>query len=305
MASPDVSHLVDTTCVPVLHDYFDFIEEQGPTVLDAQPVADIGVYFSWETALHHLAPRQQDMFANDYAIVQPLQSHGYPSYNACVELFTRQHRLQRALLNLDSDRAREVGVVVLPDTAVVTEDEAQSIRRLVRDGMGLVATGETSLYDTQGERSGYLLGDVFGVTERTREVRRHEFGKGRVVLDPGRPEMRGLWNKRTELASLLAHLDWASRRPPLLTTNAPAFIMTKVMASGDGLLLHLVNFWIGEDDRINPTPAFRVELRGEFSEVSVLSPDPTPPNVRATCEGGRTVLDVTNLTIYAMVVLRP
>ncbi len=55
-------------------------------------------------------------------------------------------------------------VLVLPNTAVISEAAADAIRRFVRNGGGLVASVDTSLFDEYGDpRKDFLLADVFGV----------------------------------------------------------------------------------------------------------------------------------------------
>ncbi len=55
-------------------------------------------------------------------------------------------------------------VLVLPNLACMTEEEAEAIRGYVRRGGNIVTTFETSLCDAEGlRRDGFLLEDVFGV----------------------------------------------------------------------------------------------------------------------------------------------
>lgn len=56
-------------------------------------------------------------------------------------------------------------VLCLVNEAVITDQQAELVRRFVADGGGLIATGETSLYDQKGQRrSDFALKDVFGVS---------------------------------------------------------------------------------------------------------------------------------------------
>jgi hypothetical protein len=64
---------------------------------------------------------------------------------------------------IDRD-AGQLSLLVLPNIGSITDTQLDSIRRFVKRGGGLVATGETSLYDKLGIRkSDYALGDLFGV----------------------------------------------------------------------------------------------------------------------------------------------
>lgn len=56
-------------------------------------------------------------------------------------------------------------VLILPDTACLSDAQCQIIREFVRNGGGLVASGETSLCDEIGRpRADFALKDLFGVS---------------------------------------------------------------------------------------------------------------------------------------------
>lgn len=58
----------------------------------------------------------------------------------------------------------EIRVIVLPNVAAMSEHQCQKVREFVAEGGGLIATGETSLYDEWGDRrSDFALGSLLGV----------------------------------------------------------------------------------------------------------------------------------------------
>ena len=64
--------------------------------------------------------------------------------------------------HIDRD-AGHLSLLVLPDFGVMTDDQVASVRHFVEGGGGLIATGESSLYNEWGNRrSDYALGDLFG-----------------------------------------------------------------------------------------------------------------------------------------------
>ncbi len=81
-----------------------------------------------------------------------------------------QTMLERHLpVSLVTDRDLELGrlpnhrVLLMPNCAALSAAEAETVRRFVRDGGGLVATYETSLYDEHGRRQAdFRLADVLG-----------------------------------------------------------------------------------------------------------------------------------------------
>lgn len=64
------------------------------------------------------------------------------------------------------DIEKEAGglsLLILPGLGVMTEDQLNSVKRFVKGGGGLIATGESSLYNERGDRrSDYGLSELFG-----------------------------------------------------------------------------------------------------------------------------------------------
>ena len=64
--------------------------------------------------------------------------------------------------HIDRD-ASQFSALVLPNLCVMTDNQAASIRRFVERGGGLLATGESSLFNEWGDpRGDYALADLFG-----------------------------------------------------------------------------------------------------------------------------------------------
>lgn len=64
--------------------------------------------------------------------------------------------------HIDRDAAR-FSLLVLPNLALMTNDQVASVRRFVDRGGSLIATGDSSLFDELGDsRSDYALSDIFG-----------------------------------------------------------------------------------------------------------------------------------------------
>ena len=64
--------------------------------------------------------------------------------------------------HIDRD-AKQLSLLILPNLGAMTDDQVASVRRFVKSGGGLIATGESSLYNEWGDRrSDYALNDLFG-----------------------------------------------------------------------------------------------------------------------------------------------
>lgn len=66
---------------------------------------------------------------------------------------------------LDSEHLSQFRTLILPNIAALSKEQCEQIAAFVRNGGGLVATHETSLYDERGElRPDFGLGEVFGAS---------------------------------------------------------------------------------------------------------------------------------------------
>ena len=67
--------------------------------------------------------------------------------------------------DITPEKLSKYRVLILPNTACLSDDQVQTIRDYVAAGGGLVATCETSMFDEIGRpRTDFALGDLFGVT---------------------------------------------------------------------------------------------------------------------------------------------
>lgn len=130
---------------------FRWHEENEQHLVGRSPLADVAVLWSEDNVRFH---GREDV-----------DNTGVAPYRGVV------HALSRARVPYlpwhvdDLDRLPSgVRTVVLPDLAVLTDEQAAAVRSLVDRGIGLVATGSTSLRDGDGVlRPDFALGDVLGV----------------------------------------------------------------------------------------------------------------------------------------------
>ena len=67
--------------------------------------------------------------------------------------------------NLNTDDLSKYKVLILPNTACLSDGQVESIKQFVKNGGGLVASVDTSLFNEFGDpRDNFALADVFGVT---------------------------------------------------------------------------------------------------------------------------------------------
>jgi len=135
------------TPVPI----FAFHQRVEKYLVDRTPVAQVAVVWSEQNNYFHGRDDPQDTAVNPYRGV--------------INSLSRA-RILYLPVHLDDLGSLDASIrtIVLPDVAVMTETQAQTIRRLISQGISVLATGETSLKDEDGQRrEDFLLADVLGI----------------------------------------------------------------------------------------------------------------------------------------------
>ena len=132
---------------------FRWHEQNEQYLLDRKPAATVGVVWSQENA-------------DFYGRHDPETRVRMP-WNGMNDALIRA-RISYVPVHADNIAATvsrlELSALVLPNVGRLTDTQCDAIREFVRNGGGLVATGETSLYDADGlPRRDFGLADVLGV----------------------------------------------------------------------------------------------------------------------------------------------
>lgn len=116
------------------------------------PLARVGMVFS-EKSGNYGAERWQQRSAD----------HGLGMYHALVEA-----RIPFEMVNdrlLDKEHIRQFKLLILPNIAVLSDEQCDQLMKFAANGGSLLATFETSLYDPDGKRRpDFGLNDLFGVS---------------------------------------------------------------------------------------------------------------------------------------------
>ena len=133
--------------------------------------------------------------------------------------------------NLNDEDLSEYKVLLLPNTACLDKRQIEAVRNFVRNGGGLVASVDASLFDEMGNpREGFALSDVFGV-----DYRGIPTGEGGKTEQLDVNFLRGVnadyWNKRKNIFDLrLAEWDTVWRDERLKTYLADQPVVFKGQA---------------------------------------------------------------------------
>jgi hypothetical protein len=131
-------------------DYMQWTSRHDAHFVNRRTIASIGVVVGQRTQLFYKTPHnvsmQQSMDAMYYALLE----------GRFLFDFVHEDRLQL-------DRIKKYSALILPNVALLSDEQCQQLRAYVDQGGSLLATFETSMYTDKNERrSDFGLADVFG-----------------------------------------------------------------------------------------------------------------------------------------------
>ena len=129
---------------------FRWHEENEGYLLDRQPLANVGVVWT---------QRNTDFYGQD-----EVEDRVTLPYRGVVNALIRA-RIPYVPVHADhvGREAGRLDALILPNVGSLSDEQCAAIRRFVEGGGGLVATGESSLYDEWGDRrEDFALSDLFG-----------------------------------------------------------------------------------------------------------------------------------------------
>jgi hypothetical protein len=135
----------------ISYDYFDWTAKHDPHFVNKRTIANIAVVIGQRTQLFYKTPSDVRM-----------QQYMDGMYYALLEgrfFFDFIHED-----NLQPERLKKYSALILPNTALLSDEQCQQLREYVQQGGSLLGTFETSMYTEQNvRRSDFGLADVFGI----------------------------------------------------------------------------------------------------------------------------------------------
>ena len=130
---------------------FEEVKERVPYVEGAEPVKYVGVVSS-EPTMYYRGRSDHSCHADD--LLGALRM---------LDALHIQHEVI-ADWNLKADFLKPYALVILPNTACLSDEQVAAVRQYVGEGGSLLATAEASLFNSDGDpRRDFALGDLFGV----------------------------------------------------------------------------------------------------------------------------------------------
>ena len=149
--------LRDRRWLGVVEDLYRWHHGAERYLRNEEPLARVGLVYSQQTAWFYGGPEAGEK----------VEDHALGWYQALVEARIPFEMVHDRLL--DEAHLAPLKTLLLPNIAALSDEQCRQLRAFVERGGGLVATGETSLYDERGERrADFGLAELFGVTFRRR-----------------------------------------------------------------------------------------------------------------------------------------
>lgn len=134
-------------------EFFDWLYQSEAYLRNVAPVAEVGMVISQQTGRYYGKGKGQNK------VEDPI--NGW--YQALVESRIPFEMIHEKLL--DEEHLKGFKTLILPNTAALSDQQCDAIRRFIQRGGNLVATYEASLYNEMGiKRANFGLQDVFGVS---------------------------------------------------------------------------------------------------------------------------------------------
>jgi hypothetical protein len=132
-------------------DFFDWNARHEAHFVNKAPIANIGVVFGQRTQLFYKAPYKASMQQTIDAIYYALLEGRF------LFDFVHEDRLQ-------PERINKYSALILPNVALLSDEQCQQLRAYVAQGGSLLATFETGMFTEVNERrADFGLADVFGI----------------------------------------------------------------------------------------------------------------------------------------------
>lgn len=132
---------------------FQFVKKYEEILERHAPVANVGIYFSKPTRLSYRTPLLEgNFFGAEIKGVEAILMENHIPHDFILDDMVSREKLNK------------YDLIILPNVRCMSDTEIGLLKEYVRDGGKLMATYETSLFDTGGNaRKDYGLADLFGV----------------------------------------------------------------------------------------------------------------------------------------------
>jgi hypothetical protein len=277
---------------------------------DIENIADVAVLHSFSTMAYNNGRPYQSTFLYEQALIQD--------------------KVQFDVIFDDNlKNLSRYKVLVLADQECLSDEKLDLIRNFVKQGGGIVMTGNTSLYTEWRQRKrdfglrDFLPVEVQPSLRLSGEIPdmapvRNSVGNGRIVYIPEViPSMEvpsniamtsRYWKLPKNNKELTESVKWSAKENLSLEIEAPVFVTAEVTQSIDHsrLMLHLLNYNAEKDKLLkNLKISLKIPEGKQIKELLLVSPDKEKVETLSfTVKEGRAVFTVPLLEVYDLVVAK-
>lgn len=217
--------LHDRRWLKVVEDIYNWDYRSERYLRNEEPLARVAMAYSQQTAA---------FYGGEHAR-QKVEDHTLGFYHALIEARIPFEMVHDRLL--EPEHIDKFKVLILPNIAVLSDQQCNQLRDYLKRGGSLVATFETSLYDEWGvRRKDFGLGDVFGASYKGRVEGPVQNSYLTVEKDPGtgkhHPILAGLEDAERVINGVyrvdIAPLEKSARPPLTLIPSYPDLPMEEV-----------------------------------------------------------------------------
>lgn len=257
--------------------------------------------------------------AEKVAVLRSYPSMAYNTLETQVSVNMAEQALQQRQIPFDiifdqqSDQFGDYYVLVLANQESLDEKIISKLKAFVKKGGGIVATGKTGMYDGWRRlRKHDLVREMFletgpGQAGELESATAFHYGQGRVIHLPQliRPEkeiklgFESIWMMPENADELESAVYWAAGRNLPLTVTAAEWVGVSHDTQENREVVHLFNYR-------DQSAAHGITLRydGAIKEAWAVSPDQEGKmKLPTTKEGEQTIVRISNLKVYKIIVL--
>jgi Beta-galactosidase/Beta-galactosidase trimerisation domain len=270
-------------------EYLEFYRKHREFYTGTHDLATVGVLRSYPSITYHNARAQLSAILAEQALIQSR----IPFHLIFDEPLPDLSNLK---------------VLILPDSECLSDAHIAKIRSFVEGGGGLIATGQSGLYDewrrlrvepglkdlADGQPSASAYEERVGALEIASGLPvRKLVGKGRVVYFPGipfdgpLPQMEPyftidnrFWKRPANWEELISEIRWAANAEMPAEVSGPEFLAANLTGQPEKRrqMLHLVNFGAAHSPAISGVDVvWNLPADATAKTVSLLSPERTTP----------------------------
>ncbi len=260
--------------------------------------------------------------AEKVAILRSYPSMAYNNLETQIAVNMAEQVLQQRQIPFDIIFDQQIGqlskysVVVLAGQESMSDDSFTALKNFVMEGGGIVMTGNTGKYDRWRRLRKASLAEEM-LPDANSQLKTNaakpafpisfNYGKGRVIYLSGLTQPKGdiklgmesVWMLPENANELESAVYWAAGKKLPLEVKAPEWVGVSHDTQGNREIIHLFSY------RNSPNAgAITLEFNGTVKKAWAVSPDfATRKEVPFTKEGGSTIIRISDLSVYEIIVL--